>query len=48
MDCLTLGISVFCFTASQHQAPLMKNPKDEIIVTSHLSNLPEDTESFTC
>lgn len=39
---------LFHFIAIQHQIPLKKNQKDEVIVTSHLSNLPEGTESFTC
>lgn len=37
---------LFHFIAVQHQIPLKKNQKDEVIVTSHLSNLPEGTESF--
>lgn len=39
---------LFHFIAIQHQIPLKKNQKDLVIVTSHLSNLPEGTESFTC
>lgn len=39
---------LFHFIAVQHQIPLKKNQKDEVIVTSHLSNLPEGTVSFIC
>lgn len=41
---------LFHFIGIQYQASLKKNPKDEIIVTGQLSNLPpEGTEkSFTC
>lgn len=36
---------LFHLIGIQYQAPLKKNPKDEIIVTIHL---PEGTENFTC